>query len=450
MDERNEIDDLFRELSTGYSSKPPAGSWERIASSMDKKRRSPAFLWYWAASIAGLALMAGTVFFFDHDIDNSSIVSQKTHAEIEQHETSTDDIVVGESQKATEETDANIYPKDSGTIHKKLAEPQKTYYSEARHSDKLPTPKPLSDKQVEPLKPSEIIEEPSQIPSDLLTIAEAVSLSDTSKKSDELIIAMDPGAIPDDISFKIPESHYKKALWLTAVFGQSNSYHTAGSLRKAETTQVQTGKDEIIASPALRLELGFELSPAIALTTGLHRGSFGNISGMVFNESNIKYVNIDEFGASSSGYFNASEIYTLVDNSGIQNISQLSKFDKIKVEYEFIDIPLSVRVSMFSGRKAEISAVTGLNMLMVQENTVSMGKGDEWFEVGSVENVRERLYGANARLGFNYALLSDNSLQLTIQNGIRYYINSINTDQEFTYRPYSYEVMFGLRYRMNR
>lgn len=436
MSEGNNIDKIFREHSNAFAPKVPDGSWDSIAGSLQANRRRKVF-WLWAACIVGFLLIPASLYFvltpaeLKAPLAERALIAEKAVVAIIPADTSASSTPITQIDSMRNLT---IIP-----LKKKVLLPQNEVSSNQKYevlpSDLSPTASSLSGDTATPNMP----EEP--LPIEALSV-----LSDSVKDDEPTQFAVSP-MIPIDSILPREEKKYSSRFWLAILGGQAGSYRSGGELHNSGA-QVASASDQHLSSSVFSFELGLALTPRISIHTGLHKGRFGNVSEFVVNEADLRFVKIDRFGESSSGLFTASKINSLVKSSGIQSLSEMIAFSKMKVEYVYLDIPFGARFTLLHKRNIDVVTGSGMNLSVLCENSVSLLKGTEWFEVGKVENLRKSLFGMNANVGLNYSIGS--ALQLSLQTGFCHYFTSVSYNKSYDYRPYTYEVLVGLRYRIKR
>jgi hypothetical protein len=436
MSEENNIDKLFREHARAFTPEIPEGSWERIAGSLYARKRRRVF-WLWAACVAGFMLIPAAIYFFiPPDVTQNQVV---THAQPVRK--AAEPVLFADTSTASE----YIVPIDTaGNFSVRLSEREVLYTHNEGNLTKAYVNLSLNLHSGEIFRIGDTaITTASKEPlsSESLTLlSDSADLHDPRPLATSLLVSLDT-FVPSE------GKRASRYFWLGLLGGQASSYRSGDELRNS-VAQVASASDEHLSSSALSLEFGLALSPRISVHSGFHKGSFGNISEFVINESDLQFVNIDRFGESSSGVFTASNINNLMNSSGIQGLDEIVVFEKMKVEYTYMDIPLGARFTLVHGSRWDILAGGGMNLTLLGGNNVSLLKGNEWYEIGRVVNLRKSLFGIHTNLGMEYSIAP--ALQLGLQAGFRRYLSSVSYNKAYDYKPYSYDFLIGLRYKMRR
>lgn len=113
-------------------------------------------------------------------------------------------------------------------------------------------------------------------------------------------------------------------------------------------------------------------------------------------------------------------------------------------KFDYLEIPLIVKYKVYD-RKLAINLVSGLNTGVLVNNETRISTEEDKLNLGQTENLREILHSTIAGVGVQIPLT--NHFMLNFEPTFKYALHSINTSKEFGYRPYSFGVYSGVKFR---
>lgn len=117
---------------------------------------------------------------------------------------------------------------------------------------------------------------------------------------------------------------------------------------------------------------------------------------------------------------------------------------KLYQKFDYLEIPLIVKYKVYD-RKLAINLVSGLNSGVLVNNETRISTEEDKLNLGQTENLREILHSTIAGVGVQIPLT--NHFMLNFEPTFKYALHSINTSKEFGYRPYSFGVYSGVKFR---
>ena len=136
--------------------------------------------------------------------------------------------------------------------------------------------------------------------------------------------------------------------------------------------------------------------------------------------------------------------YSVSDNSKEEYFTSTSIDFELYQKFDYLEIPLIAKYKVYD-RKFDINLVSGLNTGILVNNETYISTEKDKLNLGQTENLRKILNSAIAGVGFQIPLTKQ--FMLSFEPTFKYALHSINTSSEFGYRPYSFGVYSGIRYR---
>jgi len=128
---------------------------------------------------------------------------------------------------------------------------------------------------------------------------------------------------------------------------------------------------------------------------------------------------------------NAKSTNTLITNGEFSQV------------FEFVEIPLSLRYSVLD-KKFGIELVGGVNAGFVVGNAAYINNDFGNQKIGSTQDISKLNFSGIIGVGMNYAL--GKHVSLALEPRLNYYLSSINSNPDVTYRPYRIGVFTGVYY----
>jgi len=447
MKEDTEIDKLFKSRADAFRPTVPAGAWNRLEANIHRRRRKRVFLW--AASIALLISAGGGVVLstLRHDLQPAgqlqTAVSNNQRVEPSPKKHTADPYSKPEAG-ATEQNPAYESKKDLSVNNKKPA----PYTANAKAE--IPAELHTAEEQLAITPYSISAQEINKVAK--VSPASTEELPTLEKAPAETLAVYSP--MPPNPPFaqlsplnepKPSTSHARAFFSLSS--GPEYSSYFGNTSRYAPSTQTTSGLEQGLTTPSYRLEGGYFISASFALSSGVQRGSFGHVADFL-SPAEISFVRVNEFGRTDAGSFKAVYIEEMMQKSGIETVDELNKFDKLRISFEYFDVPISLTFTTPLYKQLKFGLSGGINTALIEQNRVSLRKQHEWYEVGIIENTRKQLFGINSGLTLEYYPEFLHGLGLFTRSGYRYYFTSISENTTLIYRPYSIDILAGLKYNL--
>jgi hypothetical protein len=117
--------------------------------------------------------------------------------------------------------------------------------------------------------------------------------------------------------------------------------------------------------------------------------------------------------------------------------------EQIDQYLEFLEIPFILRYKVLN-KRLDVNVLGGVSTNILVGNSVYLISGNEKSEIGQTEGLRSLNYSGNIGFGIDYDL--GGNFMITFEPQLKYYMNSINTTDYISNRPYSFGMFTGIRY----
>uniref|UniRef100_UPI0032173DC5 hypothetical protein n=1 Tax=uncultured Draconibacterium sp. TaxID=1573823 RepID=UPI0032173DC5 len=467
MSDRLNIDKSIREKFDDFSVAPPSHVWSNIQGQMaaQKRKKRLAYIgWISAAAVVVFAFLAGWYF------NSSQSEVEPTLAKQEIVNEKSDKSAISTQQDITESV------KDEVLIAEKN-EP-KTLDNKFNLQNDVST-RPYDEKAKNEIVFVAAVERLSY---DLLERVEAaftvkqsdVDLAEYQNKqrieqdltsADKLLIAENTKNIKEQKSIEHrwgvgahispgysshSSSHNEKYAKNMTYSGRDGNANMGGGF----SVQYKTGK-------RLRVESGVYYAKDGQSSGNSSRGLFNSNADEMFysplpangdgdNFSNV--VSLSSEGLvmnSTAGVINMRSaprgalIATDAELSNTEAKSTLTTNGEFSQVFEFVEIPLSLRYSVLD-KRFRVDVIGGLNAGVVVGNSAYIENDFGKQNIGKTEDISKINLSGTVGIGVNYML--GKHLSMAVEPRLSYYINSINSNPDVSYRPYRVGVYTGLYY----
>ena len=237
---------------------------------------------------------------------------------------------------------------------------------------------------------------------------------------------------------------------------QSRSY-ASNMLRSSSANQVDLGGG---------ISVEYKKGKRWSLQSGVYYSGLGQSSG---NSSGSGSKDMQYSGAGSN-YFNTpvsmasnSNRMSMNSNAGVIELSKIpsglvvgnSLEDKTLnstvivssanfiQNFDYIEIPLYLRYTLIDA-KFDVVMLGGFSSNVLVGNQIFVEDSSGKSLVGKTKDMEALNYSGTLGLGIKYEL--SNRLFLNVEPRMKYYLNSLNSNSEVTYKPYTIGVFTGLSY----
>jgi len=429
------IDKLFSEGLKDLSVQPRPELWAKIDAGvkLGRRKKRAAVLFISLAAAASLALLftLSDSLLFQQDVD---MFQERAFAEIKNNSDLED--IAKESEikidKSVQLADATIQT-DSKPIFKRSA----NLLVNKDHSGKSIPQREMSVQMLLPKSKVNAIEN-SALRMDLLDKRMNRRKSSTSiLVQDSLIIARNLRMLNH-----FDKAENKKKGW--SILGQfSSSYSSYKGNKSGENAE------NGLLSIGGGVKLNWQTGKKLAIQTGIIYNKFGQqlagnnqaLRGTVFNNNLTEDLGVESVIESSAGQIVMKEDPSLIETKELYSTRTSSSSDMVQ-SFEAIEIPFILRYSLLD-KKFGLHLSGGLSTNLMIGNRVY--DKDTRETLGETTGIRSTNFSTSFSLGMEYQLSS--KFSLSMEPSLKYYLNSINKDSNFNYKPYSIGLSSGIRYK---
>ncbi|WP_372643034.1 hypothetical protein [Ancylomarina sp.] len=234
----------------------------------------------------------------------------------------------------------------------------------------------------------------------------------------------------------------KKKEW--SILGQVSSSYSSYKGEKAGSKS-----ENGLLSVGGGVKLNWQTGKKLAIQTGIIYNKFGQqlagsnpiLESAVFNNNLTKQVDFDPIIESSAGRI-VMKGSTEGHNPNEPFARSLSSSPDMVQSFEAIEIPFILRYSLLD-KKFGLHLSGGLSTNLMIGNRVYNKNTRE--TLGETSGIRSSNFSTSFSLGLEYQLSS--KFSLSMEPAFKYYLNSINKDSDFNYKPYSIGLSSGIRYK---
>ncbi|MGZ2368224.1 hypothetical protein ACXR6G_00375 [Ancylomarina sp. YFZ004] len=429
------IDKLFSEGLKDLSVQPRPELWGKINADVKlvrrKKRAALIFISLAAAASLALLFTLSDSLLFQQDVkvyQEKSLAEIKTNSNLENAKTES----VATDNEVGQLADAVIQSDYKPRFQRSTNLPVNTH-----HSSNIIQNREMSLQMVLPKSRENIIDNSTLIMNLFDSGIKERTVSTSVLLKDSLIIARNLSML---IQFDKAEGKKKEWSILGQVSSSYSSYKGDKSGDKRENGLISIGGG---------VKLNWQTGKKLAIQTGIIYNKFGQqlagsnqiLESAVFNNVLAKQVDFDPVIESSAGKIvmkgsseglNSSELFATRSNSSPDMVQS----------FEAIEIPFVLRYSLID-KKFGLHLSGGLSTNLMIGNRVYNKSTRE--TLGETSGIRSTNFSTSFSLGMEYQLSS--KFSLSMEPAFKYYLNSINKDSNFNYKPYSIGLSSGIRYK---
>lgn len=481
--DNKELEKLFREELEDHRETPDPKVWNRIRSSLDKKKRTRVLplWWRWGAAAA---VLAGMLFLINpwenSEMQTPSVtesgVKQKT---IDPEKKDAPDL--NKSQVLPGQPDALAGQEDGETQSGKVFEETGNIVgadsspNEPTSGNANPSPEPTSiasensdarktrygeqEKELIPIQPDKASE---------LAISETASEKTASENNTifqqvDLEKAQETAAVETQEAEKksifeaieeqdaLAEEPEKGGKWLVGPSVAPVYFDSFGNGSPISPNFVNNTKSGAL-NMSYGLQVAYKVSKRISIRSGIHRVDYG------YNTEEIGFTSSPAARPSSlirtiSYSENSRSLVVHSTASGAQEPQQPTAVDisapsparqgQMVQEFGYLEVPVEMQYTLID-KKWGLNLIGGMSSLFLMDNSVSLESSGTITEIGESNNMNSLNFSTNLGLGLFYRL--NPRLELNLLPMFKYQLNTFS-QTEGSFRPYSVGVYSGLSFR---
>lgn len=137
------------------------------------------------------------------------------------------------------------------------------------------------------------------------------------------------------------------------------------------------------------------------------------------------------------------ETYSTSNKPSDEYQTNTSIDSKLFQKFNYLEIPLIVKYKFYE-RKVSLNIVSGLMAGVMLGSSNYFYSSDQKYNLGNTKNLREMLYSTVMGVGVQYDI--SQKLSINLEPRFKYALHSINSSQEYNFRPYSLGVYSGVSF----
>jgi len=471
MSEKINTDKAIREKFEDFSVEPPVHLWGEISAELAarKKRLRVAYIsWISAAAVVVFAFLAGWMI-NEKSISQLPEITAQQNAPEPKEDTAT---FPAKSNKIQADEEASAFTAPVSEAEKEVGNASRQY--------KLVVGNRI--KKDEPTTVTSFIQDREKIEIEVLSGKKAelgtqeeagltVSKTQSIQEGERSLSESDQKLVASNIQNKRengrPEHGWIVGAHLSPGYSAHTSSYSSGYAQEMEnnlsggtenmgggfSVQYKTGK-------RLRVESGVyyaQNSQSSRSTNSLFASSpsydFANITdnadGEILTASPVEVQSGGVAMNSTAGVMNITQIPEGAELSAAnssdyaKNNATLLSSGEFSQQFDFIEIPMYLRYRVVDS-KLGIDLMGGLNAGIVVGNNVYLENNYGRQNVGNTADISTLNLSGTVGIGMNYSL--GRHVSFSLEPRLNYYLNSINTDPDVTYKPYRFGLFTGVYY----
>jgi len=257
-------------------------------------------------------------------------------------------------------------------------------------------------------------------------------------------------------TFHFTDSKRKENLW--TIGGQISPQFSYRKLtKKSDQPLANTEKDLAFYEKAeeglLALSGGVQVNLKVSKRWSAQSGVYYSRIGQVNNDPvTYKYDGNEYYiySVSSSTGDNVIDIEKIPDqishipdtkDSG--SISSLMN-TKFYQNFEYIEVPFQIKYHILN-RRVNLSLCGGFCPAILISNQNYIENQNDKFDVGGISSINKLIYNGLIGVGMEYNLTD--KISFNLEPTFKYALQSINSNGNFTYTPYSFALFSGVHYK---
>jgi hypothetical protein len=454
MNKRKNIDKLISEKLDGYEQIPPADVWNGISQGLLAKSKKPFLLPFWRIA-AGIAILMGfglsylfinryqnrpvENMFVENDSPSQTIHEDGSFESTINESSAIDQLIESESNKPLRKENLS----HQSIVDKGLNEMElRTNVSEG-HSERA-----LKDSELKVHYPNLSAKDlPFQkelnYPDDIIILP----------KKTEILASWD--MLHEDIIYE--EVPVKDKFSLSASMSPLYSYRDIdGGGNSDNFNSAENGK----VSYSGGLQFGVRQNKKLSFQTGVFYSRLGlgidNIYAMTkltgFGETlaSSTYVTSNSIGQINSSNneeqvisSNNNDLVMFTSTGGLISETGTATDARLEQYFHVLEVPFLARYNIID-RAVNVNILGGLSTNFIVGNEVYLSEGGTESYFGKTSSINTVNYSGNVGIGLDYEM--NKNFLFSIEPVFKYYLNSINSENLISARPYNFGFYTGIRY----
>lgn len=436
------IEQVFRDELHSFSPAPPKRVWDSIENELNdrKKKRAIPLIYSIAASIVLLVGLGSLMFgIFKFSMDPAPIPPA--------------------SKQVALKTEKSALPSDSNNIERAVASERMPTTKKPQRKRKSFTNSPIvpllaasSETEMHVVREDPmVLVKKRRIEASLeMDLIDEVQIQPVQPSNEQIIYANN--LLAENYNTDAPIGRWE----LGGQAGPQYSYRDLSvSSTSAFTEEAYNANEKGVVSYAGGIHVTMRASKRLAIQSGVYYSKIGQSKNADFayyrggqdyspnlnaNAPGVKLLNSTGNIENLPVHKAQDGVLDYVDPSlPTQEYALASDNVEISQYFEYLEVPLTLRYKVID-KKIGLDLIGGLSTNFLIGNNVFVDDDN----VGSTEGISEINYSSTFGIGLNYPLTS--KLRLNMEPTFKYYLNSINQNQDVQVRPYTIGIMTGVSY----
>ncbi|MCG8583009.1 MAG: PorT family protein [Bacteroidales bacterium] len=133
----------------------------------------------------------------------------------------------------------------------------------------------------------------------------------------------------------------------------------------------------------------------------------------------------------------------LVDNLVEAAFSTVSSVNSVKQTLDYIEIPMMARYSLFKSFPY-LSVAGGISSNFLIDNSAYAIDGGSEQKIGETDDIKSFVLSSSLGLGVELPIYK--SIHLNVEPRLKYFLNSVSSNADYNFQPYSFGVYGGLTF----
>ncbi len=473
---KNNLDDLFKRKLGDFQEVPDNSVWERIATSLDKKRKKRVLPIWWqlggAAALLAILLYLVDPFAIETETTLPVVGTEQpdTTPEVEENSTpnkqildatdtnadsqlvdtqTTENDVIRNDQSSTatsSKKDGALKATDGTTTSLANATTEK---QDAQNENLVKDPVSLQEQQevaIAVAREDKVLPENARNTenNDVLE-SEKETVAQNEKKSIYDAIEEQKEAEKDLVAIAEPKNRWSMGAALAPVY--FNSLGEGSPIHSNFAPNSKSGKVNL----SYGLTVTYNVNKKLSIRSGVHKVDFGyDTNDIVFSSSltastNDLIDNIDYAQTSRNLVVEpkSNSVAAFRDNVEVTAGEIAPLEGRMVQQLGYIEVPMELNYAIVD-KKLGVHLIGGVSSLFLVDNAVTLESEDLVTEMGEANNVNSLNFSTNIGVGFNYEIAP--KLRLNLEPMFKYQLNTFS-DAAGNFRPYSIGVYSGLNFR---
>ncbi|WP_430816284.1 outer membrane beta-barrel protein [Carboxylicivirga sp. RSCT41] len=435
------IDTVFKDGLSNHEVAPEAYVWESIEKNMNKQRRQAAVLIMWRSVAAACIVALMAVSFMLLNRVSEPLVEQT--AEV---------MAAKKTEIAEQNSEAGKHTYIENQVNLNEAVIPEIPEKVLKNADDSAAPTPsLEDRHV--------VNKDAAIANYIASIS-AVSIAGTNEVNTDLHIRQEkvyysiynPLNAPSDFA----KSSKKTSISIGGVLSPSyNSKMTSGgneSVMAASGVDVnENGINSLGGGLQVRVNTGSRWS----FETGVLYAQVGQEVSNDYSYQSYKQAFLSRNVAISAGLSNSMgnvritkpgpQAYAepLTDNLVEASNTFESSVSSLKQTLDYIEIPMMARYSLFKNFPY-LSVAGGISSNFLVDNAAYALDGGSERKIGETDDIKSFVLSSSIGLGVDVPIYK--SIHLNVEPRLKYFLNSVSSNDDYNFQPYSFGVYGGLTF----